>query len=59
MQEHNCEQNPELALTRGDMTTKFIFKNKRNARNLVIETDTQAYRAMKQNKLKVGWTICH
>jgi hypothetical protein len=53
-----CEQNPELPLKTGDITTKFITKNKRNARNLVIEVDTQTYRVMKQNKLKMGWTIC-
>jgi len=53
-----CEQNPEPMKTRGD-TKKFIFKNKRNARNLVIETHTLTYRVMKLNKLKIGWTICH
>ena len=53
-----CEQNPELPLKTGDITTKFITKNKRNARNLVIEVDTQTYRVMKQNKLKMAWTIC-
>jgi hypothetical protein len=34
-----CKQTPELALTKGDITAKLIFKNKRNARNLVIEID--------------------
>ena len=29
-------QNSELALTKGDVSTKFISKTKRNARNLVI-----------------------
>jgi len=37
------EQNPELPLKTGDITTKFITKNKRNARKLVIEVDTQTY----------------
>jgi hypothetical protein len=54
-----CKQNRELELTKGDITTKFIFKNKMNARNLVIEIDTKSYRIMRQNKLKIGWMICH
>jgi hypothetical protein len=54
-----CKQNPELELTKGDITTIFIFKNKRNTRNLVIEIDTKTYRIMRQNKLKIGWMICH
>jgi hypothetical protein len=54
-----CEQNPELTLTTGDITTKFVIKNKKNARNLVIEVDTQTYRLMKQNKIKMGWMICY
>ena len=53
-----CEQNPELPLKTEDITTKFITKNKRNARNLVIEVDTQTYRVMKQNKIKMAWSIC-
>jgi hypothetical protein len=53
------DQNPELALTKEDITAKFIFKNKRNARNLVIELTTKTYRTMRQNKLKIGWTICN
>jgi hypothetical protein len=54
-----CDQNPELALTKEDITTKFIFKNKRNVRNLVIELTTKTYRIMRQKKLKIGWVICH
>ena len=54
-----CDQNPELAVTREDITAKFIFKNKRNVRNLVIELTTETYRIMRQKKLKIGWVICH
>ena len=36
-----CEQNPELTLKTAEITTKLITKNKRNARNLIIEVDTQ------------------
>ena len=40
------EENPEIPLKTGDITTKFITKNKSNARNLVTEVDTQTYRVM-------------
>jgi preprotein translocase subunit SecD len=54
-----CDQNPELAVTREDITAKFIFKNKRNVKNLVIESTIETYRIMRQKKLKIGWVICH
>ena len=53
-----CEQNPELTLKNADMKTKFITKNKRNSRNLIIEVDTKTYRVMKQ-KLKMAWNMSH
>ena len=46
-------QNPELKLQKGDIQTKFIFKTKRNTKNLVVETNSQIRRQMLQNKLKV------
>ena len=52
-------QNPELKLQKGDIQTKFIFKTKRNTRNLVVETNSQTRRQMLQNKLKVEWFICN
>ena len=54
-----CEQNPELTLKNADITTKFITKNKRNSRNLIIEVDTKTYRVMKQIKLKMAWNMPH
>jgi hypothetical protein len=50
-------QNPELALEKGDITTKFTFKTKKNARNLVTELAPQTCKLMLQNKIKIGWTI--
>ena len=52
-------QNPELAPEKGDITTKFIFKTKNNARNLLIELAPQTRKIMLQNKIKIGWTICN
>ena len=42
-------QNPDLKLQRGDIQSKFIFKNKRNTRNLVVEVNAQTHRQMVQN----------
>ena len=52
-------QNSEQGLTKGDITTKFILKTKRNTRHLVTELASQTYRQMLQNKHKIGWTICN
>ena len=52
------EQNPEIPLKTGDITAKFITQNKRKTRNLITEVDTQTYRIMKRNKLKMAWMIC-
>jgi hypothetical protein len=45
-------QNPDLKLQEGDSQTKSIFKSKRNARNLVIEVNSQTRIQMLQDKLK-------
>ena len=44
-------QNPDLKLQKGDIQTKFIFKTKRNTRNLVAEVKAQTRRQMVQNTL--------
>jgi len=52
-------QNPELKLQKGGNQTKFIFKTKRNTRNLVVEKNSQTRRQILQNKLKIEWLICN
>jgi hypothetical protein len=52
-------QNPDLKLQEGDIQTKFIFKTKRNTRNLVVEVNCHSRRQMLQNKLKLEWMICY
>jgi len=52
-------QNPNLKLQEGDIQTKFIFKSKRNTRNLVVEVNTQTRRQLLQNKLKLETIICN
>jgi len=41
-------QNTELALKKGDTTTKFFIKSKRNSRNLVTNLTPQTRRLMLQ-----------
>jgi len=52
-------QNPDLKLQEGDIQTKFIFKSKRNTRNLVTEANSQIRIQMLQNYLKLEWVICN
>ena len=52
-------QNPELNLNTGDVKPKFIFRGKRNTRNLVIEVGSQTRLNIFNTKLKIGWHICN
>jgi hypothetical protein len=54
-----CAQNTELALEKGDTTTKFTFRTKKKARHLVIELAPQTRKRMLQNKIKIVRTICN
>ena len=49
---------PDLKLQKGDIQSKFIFKTKRNTRDLVVEVNVQTHRQMVENKMKLEWTIC-
>jgi len=50
--------NPNLKQQEGDIQSKFIFKTKRNIRNLIVEVNAQTRRQLVQNKMKLEWTIC-
>jgi hypothetical protein len=52
------EQNPELQMEENDMTTKFIYKTKRNTRNLVIEVNSHTRKQILSTRMKIGWEIC-
>ena len=52
-------QNPELNLTEGSLRPKFIYKTKRNFRNLVMEVKSECWRALVKRKIKIGWLICN
>lgn len=51
-------QNPELGLKEDDLAVKFCFTTKRNARNLVVEVNSETRLKLLQNKIKLGWLIC-
>ena len=52
-------QNPELNINEGDIVPKFIFKNKRESINLVLEVKPDMRKKLLQTKLKIGWLICN
>ena len=52
-------QNPELNLNKGDISAKFTYVTKRQARNLVIEVAAGTRRQVIHKKLKLGWIMCN
>jgi hypothetical protein len=52
-------QNPELDLSEGDVKPKFIYKGKRDTRNLMIEVGSLVRHKIFKTKLKIGWHICN
>ena len=52
-------QKPELNLNAGDVKQKFIFRDKRNTRNLVMEEGSQTRPKIFNTKLKIGCHICN
>ena len=51
------EQNSELQLERRDIIGKFIYRTKRNARNLVIEVKSHTLKQVLNTRMKMGWVI--
>jgi len=52
-------QNPELTLNTEEVKRKFVYRGKRNTKNLVAEVDPQTQQKIFNTKLKIGWHICH
>jgi hypothetical protein len=50
-------QNPELTLNAEEIKPKFVYKGKRDTKNLVIEVDPQTQQKIFNTKLKIGWHI--
>ena len=52
------EQNSELQLEESDIATKFIYRTKRNTRNIVIEVNSHTRKQILNTRMKIGWEIC-
>jgi len=52
-------QNPKLDLSKGDVKSKFIYKSRRDTRNLMIEAGSLVRRKIFKTKLKIGRHICN
>jgi DNA-directed RNA polymerase subunit RPC12/RpoP len=51
-------ENSELQLEESDITTKFIYRMKRNTKNLVIEVNSHTRKQILNTRMKIGWEIC-
>lgn len=51
-------QNPDIGLSKGDISAKFIYTTKTKIRNLVIEVEAKARKLLLQSKIKLGWHVC-
>ena len=51
-------QNTELDLKDTDIVPKFLFKDKRNDNNLVIEVNSETRKKLLGRKIKIGWNMC-
>jgi hypothetical protein len=45
-------------LEESDISAKFIYRTKRNTRNLVVEVKSNAWKQILYTRLKIGWVIC-
>jgi hypothetical protein len=52
------EKNSELQLEQRDFIAKFIYRTKRNARNLVIGVNSHTRKQILNTRIKTGWVIC-
>ena len=53
------EQNSELQLEESNITAKFIYRTKKNTRNLVIEVNSHTRKKIMNTRTKIGWVICN
>jgi hypothetical protein len=58
IQDAIIEQNPELNLTKGSTTAKFIQVTKRKYRNAIVVVGVDTRRTILHRKIKIGWHIC-
>ena len=53
------KQNSELCVENEDKTPNYLFKDKRKAKNLVIEVNCTARMKLLGKKMKLGWNMCN
>jgi hypothetical protein len=58
-QELIMKQNGEQSITQEDIIPRFIFKDKRTAKNLVIEVNSTTRKKLLGRKMKLGWNMCN
>jgi hypothetical protein len=51
--------NLQLQLEERDVTAKFIYRTKRNVRNLVVEVNCHTRKQILNTRMKIGWVICN
>jgi hypothetical protein len=51
-------QNPDIGLTKGEISAKFEFITKKKNKNVVIEVAARARKMLLQSKIILGWQIC-
>lgn len=52
-------QNSELNLSKGDVTPKFVFEDRKKHKNLVIEVRSEIRKRLAGTKFKIGWHVCN
>jgi hypothetical protein len=50
-------QNPDIGLTKGEISAKFEYITKKKNKNVVIEVEARARKMLLQSNIKLGWQI--
>ena len=58
-QELIMKQNSEQSIGQEDITPRYLFKDKRKAKNLVIEVNSTTRKKFLGKKMKLGWNMCN
>jgi len=52
-------QNFEWNLNESEIKPKFVFKDRKKGKNLVIEVNSEIRKRLVDGKLKIGWHVCN
>ena len=53
------KQNSELCIEKGDITPRYLFKDKIKSNNLVIEINSTRRKKLLGKEMKLGWNMCN